>query len=98
MMMMTVREHMKLAGYDLDKAWNANRLRNFAKQDGTMECERIQIRTFRCCPCSCEEMLAVEAVAMVLFTDGYEHPYPMGWPRSLEASVTAYFPIKKEDE
>lgn len=95
---MTVRDHMKLAGYDPDKAWNADRLCNFAKQNGTMECERIQIRTFRCCPhSSYEEMLGVEATAIVPFTDGYEHPYPMGWPRSLEASVTAYFKIEEEE-
>ena len=42
-----------------------------------MECESIQLRTFRCRPYQYEgEMLAVEATAMVPFTDGTQRPLP----------------------
>ncbi len=91
--MMTVRDHMKLAGYDPAKAWNASHIQ---EHHGTMECERVRLRTFRCCPASFMEAVGVEATAIVPYTDGYEHPYPQGWPKSLEASVTAYFPVEKE--
>lgn len=96
--MMTVRDHMKMAGYDPAKAWNASRLLDFESNYGTMECERIQLKTFRCRPDCYTEMIGVEATAIVPFTDGYEHPYPQGWPQSLEASVTAYFSIEEGRE
>lgn len=89
---MTVREHMEAAGYDVSMAWNAKRLAN----QGTMECDSIHLRTFRCCPyCEFTEMVGVEAVAIVPYSDGGMHPYPTGWPKSMEARITAYFPIKE---
>lgn len=95
---MTVREHMKAAGFDLAFAHNAKRFEcgGVDEKHGTMECEEIQIRTFRCVPVPFEEMLAVEATAIVPFTDGTMRPYPCLWPKSLEASITAYFPIKEK--
>ena len=61
---MTVLDHMKAAGYDPNAARNADDLRRMGA--GTMECESIQLRTFRCSPYQYEgEMLAVEATAMV---------------------------------
>lgn len=89
---MTVREHMKAFGYDPATAWNANR---FRPEEGTMECERIELKTFRCRPTCYEEMLGVRATAIVRFTDGCEYPYPSGWPDSMAASITAYFPIEE---
>lgn len=50
---------------------------------GSMECERIQIRTFFCRPRENEAAIGVTATAMTHFSDG--------WPRSLEACVTLYF-------
>lgn len=58
---------------------------------GSMECERIQIRTFFCRPRENEAAIGVTATAMTHFSDGSTRPYPDGWPRSLEASVTLYF-------
>lgn len=56
---MTVLDHMKAAGYDPNAAHNADDLRRMGA--GTMECESIQLRTFRCRPYQYEgEMLAVE--------------------------------------
>lgn len=61
---MTVLDHMKAAGYDPNAARNADDLRRMGA--GTMECESIQLRTFRCLPYQYEgEMLAVEATAIV---------------------------------
>ena len=55
---MTVLDHMKAAGYDPNAARNADDLRRMGA--GTMECESIQLRTFRCRPYQYEgEMLAV---------------------------------------
>ena len=45
---MTVLDHMKAAGYDPNEARNADDLRRMGA--GTMECESIQLRTFRCRP------------------------------------------------
>ena len=59
---MTVLERLKAAGYDPAVSLFPDSIGNA----GSMECERIQIRTFF-------------------------RPYPDGWPRSLEASVTLYF-------
>lgn len=84
---MNVLEHMKAAGFDPAAAWNAEHLTG----KGTMECESIKIRTFRCRPDCMTDMVGVEATAMVPYTDGTVRPYPMGWPNSLEARVTAYF-------
>ena len=47
---MTVLDHMKAAGYDPNAARNADDLRRMGA--GTMECESIQLRTFRCRPTS----------------------------------------------
>lgn len=72
---MTVLDHMKAAGYDPNAARNADDLRRMGA--GTMECESIQLRTFRCRPYQYEgEMLAVEATAIVPFTDGTQRPLP----------------------
>lgn len=61
---MTVLDHMKAAGYDPNAARNADDLRRM--RAGTMECESIQLRTFRCRPYQYEgEMLVVEATADV---------------------------------
>ena len=93
---MTVLEHMKAAGYDPNAARNADDLRRTGA--GTMECESVQLRTFRCRPYQYEpEMLAVEATAMVPFTDGGLHPYPDGWPHSIEAHALACFRIKEDE-
>ncbi len=89
---MTVREHMAAAGYNLAAAWKPESNRPEA---GTMECERVEIKTFRCRPTPCDEMLGVRATAIVRFTDGYEHPYPSGWSGSITSSITAYFPIEE---
>lgn len=90
--MKTVREHMKAAGFDPAVAWNAGDI----EKRGTMKCESISIRRWKCRPDCGEMMVAVEATANVPFTDGTLCPYPMGWPNSLEASITAYFPMEKE--
>ena len=93
---MTVLDHMKAAGYDPNAARNADDLRRMGA--GTMECESIQLRTFRCRPYQYEgEMLAVEATAMVPFTDGTQRPYPDGWPSSIKASAMAFFRIKEDE-
>lgn len=88
---MTVRDHMKQAGYDPDTAWNVDYLRRWP-EIGMMECEKAEIKTFRCRPALYEEeMLGVEAVAVVRFSDGYDHPLYFGG--DITASITAYFPI-----
>lgn len=85
-----------LAGYDPNAARNADDLRRMGA--GTMECESIQLRTFRYRPYQYEgEMLAVEATAMVPFTDGTQRPYPDGWPSSIKASAMAFFRIKEDE-
>lgn len=88
--MLTVLEHLKQAGYDVSSAKTVIGL-------GTMECSSIQIRKFRCRPWPYEEAEGVEATAIVPFTDGYEHPYSMGWPRSSESKITAYFPVPEKE-
>ena len=94
--MMTVREHLKAAGYDPEAAWNADWLQH--GRAGIMECNSVEIQTFTCRPSQHEgEMLGVRATAIVPFSDGYEHPYPDGWPNSLEAKVVAYFRIKEDE-
>ncbi|MCI9120465.1 MAG: hypothetical protein HFG00_02900 [Oscillibacter sp.] len=90
---MTVREHMAAAGYNLASAWEPESIRPEA---GTMECERVEIKTFRCRPTCYEEMLGVKATAITRYSDGCERPYPDGWPGSMAASITAYFHIEKE--
>lgn len=85
--MMTVREHMVAAGFNPAVAWNARHLDG----RGTMECESILIRKFHCRPDCMTDMVGIEATAIVPFSDGYDHLYPSGWPKSLEASLTAYF-------
>ena len=78
---MTVLDHMKAAGYDPNAARNAD-----------------DLRTFRCRPYQYEgEMLAVEATAIVPFTDGTQRPYPDGWPSSIKASAMAFFRIKEDE-
>lgn len=87
--MMTVLEHMKAAGYDPAKAWNAASLTGH----GTMECESVSLRTWKCRPDAYGDlMVAVEAVARVPCTDGTLAPYPSGWSHSMEARAVAYFP------
>lgn len=84
---MTVLERLKAAGYDPDVSLFPDNIGNA----GSMECERIQIRTFFCRPRENEAAIGVTATAMTHFSDGSTRPYPDGWPRSLEASVTLYF-------
>lgn len=94
--MMTVLDHMKVAGYDPAAALNADLIQRSGR--GTMECSGIQLRTFRCRPySSMEEVLAVEGTAMIPFTDGGKRPYPEGWPHILEAQATAYFRIREDE-
>lgn len=76
---MTVLERLKAAGYDPAVSLFPDSIGNA----GSMECERIQIRTFFCRPRENEAAIGVTATAMTHFSDG--------WPRSLEASVTLYF-------
>ena len=40
-------------------------------------------------------MLAVEATAMVPFTDGTQRPYPDGWPSSYQGKRNGFFRIKE---
>lgn len=88
--MMTVREHAKAAGYDPTLAWNADML---WPEEGTMECGKVEIRTFSCLPSRYDgEMLGVEVIAVVPFTDGYEHPLYFGG--GIEARITLYFPLQ----
>ena len=84
---MTVLERLKAAGYDPAVSLFPDSIGNA----GSMECERIQIRTFFCRPRENEAAIGVTAIAMTHFSDGSTRPYPDGWPRSLEASVTLYF-------
>lgn len=91
--MKTVLEHMKAAGYDPAAAWNSQDISKWNR--GTMECERIHLRTYRCRPDGTDTMVGVQATAIVLWTDGSMRPYPDGWNGFREASVTAYF---REDD
>ena len=84
---MTVLERLKAAEYDPAMSLFPDRI----GKAGSMECERIQIRTFFCRPRENEAAIGVTATAMTHFSDGSARPYPDGWPRSLEASVTLYF-------
>lgn len=84
---MTVLERLKAAGYDPAVSLFPDSIGNA----GSMECERIQIRTFFCRPRENEAAIGVTATAMTHFSDGSTRPYPDGWPRSLDASVTLYF-------
>lgn len=79
---MTVLERLKAAGYDPAMSLFPDNIGNA----GSMECERIQIRTFFCRPRENEAAIGVTAIAMTHFSDGSTRPYPDGWPRSLEAS------------
>lgn len=81
---MTVLERLKAAGYDPAVSLFPDSIGNA----GSMECERIQIRTFFCRPRENEAAIGVTATAMTHFSDGSTRPYPDGWPRSLDASVT----------
>lgn len=56
-----------------------------------MECERIEIRTFRCRPSEFREALGVTATAFTHFSDGSERPYPEGWQNGDAARVTLFF-------
>lgn len=84
---MTVLERLKAAGYDPAVSMFPDSI----GKAGSMECERVQIRTFFCRPRENEAAIGVTATAMTHFSDGSTRPYPDGWPRSLEASVTLYF-------
>jgi hypothetical protein len=84
---MTVIEHLAQHGYNVSTAKETIGL-------GTMECVCIDIKTRHCRPWQYgPDALAVEATAIVPFTDGTMQPYPMGWDKSRESSITAYFPI-----
>ena len=76
---MTVLERLKAAGYDPAVSLFPDSIGNA----GSMECERIQIRTFFCRPRENEAAIGVTATAMTHFSDGSTRPYPDGWPRSL---------------
>ena len=82
---MTVLERLKAAGYDPAVSLFPDSIGNA----GSMECERIQIRTFFCRPRENEAAIGVTATAMTHFSDGSTRPYPDGWPRSLEASISS---------
>ena len=84
---MTVLERLKAAGYDPAVSLFPDSIGNA----GSMECERIQIRTFFCRPRENKAAIGVTATAMTHFSDGSTRPYPDGWPHSLETSVTLYF-------
>ena len=89
---MTVIERLKDAGYDPAKAlWP-----NVSCKVGSMDCEHIFIETRHCIPRAGVKALQVKATSMVRYTDGYEYPYPDGWPHSLEASITLFFPVDAE--
>lgn len=90
---MTVMDHLKAQGYDTRAALNAATLND----RGTMECDSIKIRKFRCCPDCVNDALGVTATAIVPMTDGTMQPYPSGWTKSLQASVTLYFPLVEND-
>ena len=74
---MTVLERLKAAGYDPAVSLFPDSIRNA----GSMECERIQIRTFFCRPRENEAAIGVTATAMTHFSDGSTRPYPAAQPR-----------------
>lgn len=80
---MTVKEQMKAAGYDPD----------LAKQtlyDGSYECDSIQIRIHKCRPWQYgPDAVAVEATAVVLWSDGVCRPFSWG---TTDHKLVAYFP------
>lgn len=60
---MTVREHLKAAGYNPEAAWNADWLQH--SRAGIMECNSVEIQTFTCRPSQHDgEMLGVRATAI----------------------------------
>ena len=63
---MTVLERLKAAGYDPAVSLFPDSIGNA----GSMECERIQIRTFFCRPRENEAAIGVTATAMTHFSDG----------------------------
>ena len=63
---MTVLERLKAAGYDPAMSLFPDRI----GKAGSMECERIQIRTFFCRPRENEAAIGVTATAMTHFSDG----------------------------
>ena len=69
---MTVLERLKAAGYDPAVSLFPDSIGNA----GSMECERIQIRTFFCRPRENEAAIGVTATAMTHFSDGSTRPYP----------------------
>lgn len=81
---MTVMEHLKAAGFDIDKALHLY-------GDGRAECERINIRTTHGSD-SGGPLTIVKAKAYVKWTDGCERPYPdYGWSGEEDGHiVTAY--------
>lgn len=82
---MNVVERMIAAGFD-------PALAKEARGTGSMECERIRIRMFRCAPWQYgSRAVAVEATAMILFSDGLVKPAPDGWGYEGH-QVLAYYP------
>ena len=67
---MTVLERLKAAGYDPAMSLFPDRI----GKAGSMECERIQIRTFFCRPRENEAAIGVTATAMTHFSDGSSVP------------------------
>ena len=67
---MTVLERLKAAGYDPAVSLFPDSIGNA----GSMECERIQIRTFFCRPRENEAAIGVTATAMTHFSDGSTRP------------------------
>ena len=84
---MTVLERLKAAGYDPALSLYPDSVGS----SGSMECERIEIRTFRCRPSEFREALGVTATAFTHFSDGSERPYPEGWQNGDAARVTLFF-------
>ena len=94
--MKTVREHLKDLGYDVEKSLDKKTL---YEEQGTMECEKIEIRKRRITHPRFGDCLCVEAVAVVPWRDGTMRPYPTtgGWDKSIEASISLYFKQEKFD-
>lgn len=68
---MTVLERLKAAGYDPAMSLFPDRI----GKSGSMECERIQIRTFFCRPRENEAAIGVTATAMTYFAGDAEFHY-----------------------
>ena len=79
---MTVLERLKAAGYDPAMSLFPDNIGNA----GSMECERVQIRTFFCRPRENEAAIGVTATAMTHFSDGSTRPYPDGVALLAEAA------------